>query len=363
MSECIERLAFGAESAVAAREAAIHLGRYLAARPFCAGKRVLDVACGEGYGAYFLAEHWGSAHVDGVDIAEDAIEAARERFASPRVTFHTHDAAAIGDCFPAASFDLIVSLETLEHLHEPVKVLNAFKKLIKPDGVIVISCPNDHVYYAPDESNQFHTRKYTFGEFRTLTESVLGEARAFQLGGPLSGFCNVAADEWLESSAQGTEGFKQSLRGPVTSFAVPPQDPVNWETCSYYLGFWGPAGLLPEPTAVMYPTTLAAHFPEQRDALVKRLQDEFNTIRSQQAALRQERDNALSELRTAGMRAAAFEHENEFVRGEVRSLNAALYQANHERDACRQQLEKFDRLKRSVPRPLVSLLRRLLRRG
>ena len=60
-----ERLQFGSEMAYNAMDAAEHLARYAMLRSICVGKRVLDVACGEGYGSYLLAQ-WGAASVTAV---------------------------------------------------------------------------------------------------------------------------------------------------------------------------------------------------------------------------------------------------------------------------------------------------------
>src|SRR5215472_8753793 len=71
--------------------AAEHLVRYHALRELVAGKRVLDVACGEGYGSYLLAT-WGAARVVGVDIAPDAIEVARRIFPHHNISYVLGDA-------------------------------------------------------------------------------------------------------------------------------------------------------------------------------------------------------------------------------------------------------------------------------
>src|SRR5690242_5479118 len=71
--------------------AAEHMARYVLAQPLCAGKRVLDIACGEGYGTSFLKSS-GAASVVGIDISEEAIAAANARFGQAGVTFAAGDA-------------------------------------------------------------------------------------------------------------------------------------------------------------------------------------------------------------------------------------------------------------------------------
>src|SRR3546814_2694630 len=76
--------------------------------------RVLDAACGEGFGSALLARA-GAHSVLGVDIADSAITHARSRYgAQPVLSFARADVCAL-DAFPDNSFDLIVSFETLEH--------------------------------------------------------------------------------------------------------------------------------------------------------------------------------------------------------------------------------------------------------
>src|ERR1700756_2849457 len=93
-----------------------HWHRYHFAAPFAAGKAVVDVACGEGYGSALLARR--ATQVTGVDASADAIAAARRRYGGP-----ANLAFVEGRCewlpLPQASADLVVSFETLEHLENP----------------------------------------------------------------------------------------------------------------------------------------------------------------------------------------------------------------------------------------------------
>src|SRR6516162_313408 len=95
-----------------AMDAAEHLARYAMLRSICAGKRVLDVACGEGYGSYLLAR-WGAASVTAVDISPEAIAKAKAIFPAANVTYLKGDVCRLGEVVSAkARFDLICSFET-----------------------------------------------------------------------------------------------------------------------------------------------------------------------------------------------------------------------------------------------------------
>ncbi|MEO7916253.1 MAG: class I SAM-dependent methyltransferase, partial [Dokdonella sp.] len=100
-----------------------HWHRYAFARSFCAGKRVLDAACGEGYGSNLLADV--AAEVVGVDLSEQAIKHARARYGTRQnLRFESADATALPDL--GERFDIIVSFETLEHLQAQEALLAGF---------------------------------------------------------------------------------------------------------------------------------------------------------------------------------------------------------------------------------------------
>ncbi len=144
-----------------------HWHRYAFALQFAQGKRVLDAACGEGYGSALLARLADS--VTGVDIDTASIEHARARYAAgnDRLTFQTADATAL-DLAPA-SFDLIVSFETLEHVHGQEQMLAGFARLLKPDGLLLISSPDKATYTdAQGHANPHHVRELYRSEFQAL---------------------------------------------------------------------------------------------------------------------------------------------------------------------------------------------------
>ena len=142
-----------------------HWHRYAAVAPLAAGKRVLDAACGEGYGSYLLAHD--AASVTGVDIAADAIAHAAERYARPNLRFTIGSVTQLP--LGAASVDLIVSFETVEHLREQEQMLAEFRRALAADGVLVISSPNRPVYNEGGGiENHFHLRELDRAELAAL---------------------------------------------------------------------------------------------------------------------------------------------------------------------------------------------------
>ena len=116
---------------------ALHLKRYEFARPYCVGKHVLDAGCGVGYGSAFLGE--AARSVVGVDVSADAIEYARARYGGGNVEFAVGDLQQLerGD----AEFDAVVAFEVIEHLPHPERFVAEARRVLKPDGVLVVSTP------------------------------------------------------------------------------------------------------------------------------------------------------------------------------------------------------------------------------
>lgn len=134
-----------------------HWHRYAFALPLVQGKRVLDAACGEGYGSNMLAGQ--AAHVTGVDISSEAVQHARARYASrSNVSYEVSDAAALS--FADRSFDVVVSFETLEHLAAQEALVAGFARVLADDGLLLISSPDKATYSdIAGFRNEYHVRE------------------------------------------------------------------------------------------------------------------------------------------------------------------------------------------------------------
>ena len=145
-----------------------HVHRYLLAKELSGGRRVLDIACGEGYGSELLART--AAHVVGVDIVPAVVAHANRRYRRQNLVFVAGSAAAI----PIAdhSVDLVVSFETLEHLDQHEDMMRDLKRILRPGGLLVMSSPDRRQYSdLPDYHNPFHTRELYRAEFEQLLGS------------------------------------------------------------------------------------------------------------------------------------------------------------------------------------------------
>ncbi|MBD8526438.1 class I SAM-dependent methyltransferase [Pseudomarimonas arenosa] len=144
-----------------------HWHRYAFAQPLAKGRRVLDAACGEGYGSALLATVAQS--VVGVDIEPSTVAHARARYGDrPNLSFEQSDASKL-DALEDGSFDLIVSFETLEHLEQQEQLVGGFSRLLAPDGVLLLSTPDKRTYSdEPGYQNPFHVRELYRHEFEDL---------------------------------------------------------------------------------------------------------------------------------------------------------------------------------------------------
>jgi 2-polyprenyl-3-methyl-5-hydroxy-6-metoxy-1,4-benzoquinol methylase len=149
-----------------------HMVRYAFTSNFIKDKKVLDITCGSGYGSQFMALQ-GAEKVVGVDIDANSIEHARKYYQHPNISYIESDAHNVSE-LEDASFDIVISFETIEHLQFPRDFLLELRRLLKPDGQLIISCPND--YRSSPWISQYHIHKFRFTEFRDIILNVFGEA-------------------------------------------------------------------------------------------------------------------------------------------------------------------------------------------
>lgn len=144
-----------------------HLHRYALASELVQGKTVLDIACGEGYGTRFLAAD--AAAVTGIDIDASTIKKAQATYQQPNLQFKRGSITQIPEA--ANSFDMVVSFETLEHVADHEAVLRDVKRVLKENGLFIVSTPDKKAYTdATGYRNPHHQKELYEGEFKSLLQ-------------------------------------------------------------------------------------------------------------------------------------------------------------------------------------------------
>jgi 2-polyprenyl-3-methyl-5-hydroxy-6-metoxy-1,4-benzoquinol methylase len=141
-----------------------HLAVYAWIAAQVQGRRVIDMASGEGYGADLLAGH--AASVVGVEANPDAFEHARLRYTRPNLRFERGMVEVY-----AEPCDAIVFLQTIEHVQDPAALLDHFASMLAPGGAVFVSTPNVLTLAPPGaerSGNPWHVREYRPEEFRDL---------------------------------------------------------------------------------------------------------------------------------------------------------------------------------------------------
>jgi ubiquinone/menaquinone biosynthesis C-methylase UbiE len=156
-----------------------HIARYHFAKRLARSRRVLDLACGTGYGAAVLAE--GATRVTGVDISAGAISYAREHYDAGNLNFLEGNATRLTE-LPDGTFDLITAFELIEHLEDWRALLSEARRLLAYSGQFIVSTPN-RLYYAESRHkagpNPFHVHEFTFTEFQAALAEYFPHAALF----------------------------------------------------------------------------------------------------------------------------------------------------------------------------------------
>jgi len=143
-----------------------HLRFYQFASQFVSGKDVLDCGCGTGYGTALFAES-GAKSALGIDFSEDAITFATSRFVRKNLSYRVMDAQRL--TVPDVAFDFVFSSENLEHLPHAESNIAEIKRILRPDGMLVLGTPNKEMSSPGREpTNPYHVREFYFEELQEI---------------------------------------------------------------------------------------------------------------------------------------------------------------------------------------------------
>lgn len=147
-----------------------HVYRYAFASHFVKQMRVLDIACGEGYGAAAL-QYAGASSVIGVDISESVCERAQKKYGIDAIPGRAEQ-IPLSD----GMIDVIVSFETIEHVRQPDRFLDECVRVLAPNGRLIISTPRKGAF---NQKNPYHCSELTEGEFTDALRSRFRECELY----------------------------------------------------------------------------------------------------------------------------------------------------------------------------------------
>lgn len=300
-----------------------HVARYAFARQFAAGKRVLDVGCGSGYGIEELA---GSAQLAvGIDSAREAVEHSR----NGRAGFVQASACALP--FAAGTFDLVTAFEVIEHLSDWNGMLQEARRVLRPPGLFLVSTPNK-LSYAESRAkigpNPFHVHEFEFDEFRGALERHFSFTRIFVQNRAEAFVFAPAEAAALRACSRGTEPREAQFFVALCGHAAPEQND----------GF------------VFLGTT--ANLLREREQHIHKLEDELALTKDWLAQATSERDQILSKH---GELKAHLEEQNRWALGLEKDWKAALARVSQLQDEFHAEQQAAQKMADSYEKALGDL--------
>jgi SAM-dependent methyltransferase len=297
--------------------AAEHFARYWWASRFASGRRVLDAGCGTGYGSKILVEA-GATEVIGIDISAPVIEAARVTARGAELRVGDIADLPLGD----DSVDLVVCLETIEHVEAPERALDELARVLAPDGLLVLSSPNRDVY---PPGNPHHLREFTPDELR---EELRKRFRRVEL---------MRQHDWTASAILDDVGFAADSGATLSGVEVRKlvgHEPGR-ETYTLAVATNGTIPDAPAPLALTNSVEFR-EWMENYDAQERILREQAEALRRFET-LGRERLELRERLEEAELRLA-----------RVPELELALTARDRDRADLRRQLDGLDRAHRDV---------------
>ncbi len=277
-----------------------HYHRYALAARFAAGARMLDLACGEGFGPALLAAE--AREVVGIDIDPRTVEHATAHY--PRKNLHFAVGSMIDPELLAGAepFDVITCFEALEHVEEQDTLVEVVRRLLAPHGLFLTSTPDVTVYsHEHGNDNPFHVRELTEPQFQALLGGSFDHVAILRQ--------NVAVGSLITGEAQQGPGVAHSLRrAPDGGWRVAPELPHT-----YLLGIASDAALpgLPGLSALVDPDLTLV-----RDAH-RALAHERNQAAELTTELAAERQRAATDRATAARQREQLDGDTHRLRAEL----------------------------------------------
>jgi SAM-dependent methyltransferase len=264
-----------------------HIARYAFASRLAAGKRVLDIGCGTGYGVAEMARV--TAFAVGIDCVAEAVPGAS--------VFVQASATALP--FKPESFDLVTAFEVIEHLTDWQPMLAEARRVLHPDGIFLVSTPNKSSYAesrADAGPNPFHVHEFEYAEFHAALQAVF-PAVSLYLQNRVEAFAFAGSSSTMEASA--------------TSAGLP-------EHAQFFLAV---CALRPFPIAGFVYLPTASNQLRERERHIRKLQDELALTKHWLAEVTSERDQLLAKHTDLTLH---LEQQNRWALGLEKDWKAAL---------------------------------------
>lgn len=142
-----------------------HQLRYQLAVKLVRNKIAIDLGCGVGYGTLLLAKG-GARKVYGIDISFNAISQAKNRYYHKNIAYEVKD--AMNTKLPSHIADIVVAFEIIEHVKNHKKFLGEVARLLKPNGTLILSTPNNEASFG---DNPYHLKEFTLQELISILSS------------------------------------------------------------------------------------------------------------------------------------------------------------------------------------------------
>lgn len=152
-----------------------HLHRYSLASMFVENKVVLDIASGEGYGSFLMSKV--ANKVVGVDIDKSAIAQANSKYKNNNLSFLCGSADKIP--LDDHSVDVLISFETIEHHDKHEEMFQEIKRVLKPNGILIMSSPDKKYYSDLQKNNPYHIKELYLEEFENLANTYFKNVKLY----------------------------------------------------------------------------------------------------------------------------------------------------------------------------------------
>lgn len=139
------------------------LKAYELVEQYAAGKDVLDVACGEGYGTSLVGK--SASRVVGLDYNKEAVLEAQRRYGSANISFVEGDLFGTNNILQGEQFDIVCCFQTIEHVHDHDEFLAVLTSVVKPGGLLMVSTPNKRLF---PSFNPYHVHELDYDEMQAL---------------------------------------------------------------------------------------------------------------------------------------------------------------------------------------------------